>query len=107
MITGIITFLIAVWDFWSALDTFNNSRAYYDVKDMPAKDFTEINLYSNSIILVHENWSWRYIYEPDKIAKLKYIIIICYYNRKKKFLGWIPAPYYEPLDKQLKEQQWK
>jgi len=104
IVTGGITFLIAIWGFWMGLDSFNNSRAYYVVRDMPAKDFSEINLYTNSIVLVHENYSWRYTYGQDKIAKLKYIIIICYYNRKKKFLGWIPAPYYEPLDKQLRKQ---
>jgi len=67
-------------------------KVYYQYKDKDVGEFN-IKLYDNRIAIIHKNFIWTFTEDREKIAKLKKIKTIHYYDIKKKSLGWEVTPY--------------
>jgi len=74
-----------------AYDT-SKGKAYYQLIDIHMSKF-EVTLYSNRVIIVHDNHAWTFSYKRDKIFKSDKIKSLHWYDIKKNFLGWELVPY--------------
>lgn len=69
-----------------------NGRIYYEYSELPITAFT-IYQFSNIVVLANKDHAWTFHQDREKIANLKKMKIITYYDIKKQSTGWLPVPY--------------